>query len=218
MQKKKLAIFDIDFTITKKETMVELLKFLLKKHPFKFWYLFNSLFGFIRYALGIIDEKKSKEIHLSFLKGFSKNEFNAFINDYYQNQFKKVLLLEGINKIKELHDEGFTIILSSASPEFYLEKLYEFPEITKIMGSKFSFSKDGLFESKMIGNNNKGSEKVKRLFEYIPKEDIDLENSLMFSDSLSDSPLLELVGKGYLINYIKKQSKYEVLNWNKDFM
>ena len=42
--------------------------------------------------------------------------------------------------------------------------------------------------------------------------EVDFENSLMFSDSLSDKPLLDLVGKGYLINY-KKRADYEILNW-----
>ena len=35
----------------------------------------------------------------------------------------------------------------------------------------------------------------------------------MFSDSLSDTPLLDLVGNGYLINYKKNHEKYKILKW-----
>ena len=38
-------------------------------------------------------------------------------------------------------------------------------------------------------------------------------DSYMFSDSMSDEPLLALVGKPYLINYKKKNPKYPVLFW-----
>ena len=41
---------------------------------------------------------------------------------------------------------------------------------------------------------------------------VDFKNSYMFSDSLSDKPLLDLVGNPYLINY-KKKHEIEILRW-----
>ena len=41
---------------------------------------------------------------------------------------------------------------------------------------------------------------------------VDFRNSYMFSDSMSDKPLLDLVGKPYLINY-KKRSNIKILKW-----
>ena len=66
----------------------------------------------------------------------------------------------------------------------------------------------------MDGLNCKGEEKVKRLKEFLKEEkiDVDFKESYMFSDSLSDKPLLELVGKPYLINY-KKRHNIEILKW-----
>lgn len=207
----KLAIFDIDFTITKRETMVELLKFFIKTHPTRFYYAFNSLRGFLGYKLKFFDEKKSKEIHLSFLKNWNEKQVNEFVDLYYENQLKKVLLKDGIDEIKKRKKEGYRVILSSASPEFYVTKLYEYEEVEKIFGSVFEF-KNSIFTSKMIGQNNKGKEKVERLKKYIDFNNIDWKNSVMYSDSLSDSPLLELCGKGYLINY-KKNTYFDVLYW-----
>ena len=40
----------------------------------------------------------------------------------------------------------------------------------------------------------------------------DFKNYYMFSDSLSDKPLLDLVGNPYLINY-KKKHEIEILKW-----
>lgn len=210
---KKLAIFDVDYTLTSSETMVELLKFYLKKYPFRFYYAFNSLRGFLGFASGLTDEKKSKEVHLKFLEKFTADELEKFIEDYYNNQLKKILLKDGFKKLSELKTQGYTVILSSASPEIYLHKLYEYKDIDKIFGSKFGRYEDGRFKSVMIGNNNKGQEKIERLKEYINLDEVDLKNSVMFSDSLSDLPLLNLCGKGYLINYTKIQNRFEVLNW-----
>ena len=43
--------------------------------------------------------------------------------------------------------------------------------------------------------------------------EVDFKDSYMFSDSLSDLPLLKLVGKPYLINYKKKYDGVEILHW-----
>ena len=68
----------------------------------------------------------------------------------------------------------------------------------------------------MFGKNCKGEEKVNRLKEVLTKEKIEVDffKSYMFSDSLSDLPLLDLVGNSYLINYKKKNKvKFKILNW-----
>lgn len=115
--------------------------------------------------------------------------------------------------IKKLKKEGCDVYLISASGEFYLKELYKIKEIDMIIGTRFEF-KDGIFTGKMIGKNCKGEEKVHRLKEVLHKKkiEVDFKNSYMFSDSLSDKPLLDLVGNPYLINY-KKKTNMKVLNW-----
>lgn len=51
--------------------------------------------------------------------------------------------------------------------------------------------------------------------EELKKEDIevDFKNSYMFSDSLSDLPLFNIVGNPYLINYKKNHDKIQILEW-----
>lgn len=116
--------------------------------------------------------------------------------------------------MKKLKSEGYKIYLISASPEFYLNELYNIKEVDVIIGTRFSFN-EGKFERKMVGENCKGEEKVRRLKEYLQENNIevDYKNSYMFSDSLSDKPLLDLVGNGYLINYKKNNKDYKILNW-----
>ncbi len=113
----------------------------------------------------------------------------------------------------KLKKEGYDIYLISASPEFYINEFYNIDVVDKVIGTRFEF-KEGKFIRKMLGSNCKGEEKVKRLKEVLSKENIevDFKESYMFSDSLSDKPLLDLVGKPYLINY-KKKHEIEILKW-----
>ena len=114
---------------------------------------------------------------------------------------------------QKLKKEGYKIYLISASPEFYLNEFYAIEEVDMIIGTRFLID-GGKFIRKMDGANCKGEEKVKRLKEVLKEKNIevDYENSYMFSDSLSDKPLLDLVGNAFLINY-RKKSEFKILKW-----
>lgn len=211
--KKKLAIFDVDFTITRRETLMELYRYSVKENKRNIRYLPRALYGGIMYLAGVYDEKRVKESFLKFIDNMDEKELKSFVKRFYENRLSKILYNDSIEMIKKLKSEGYDIYLISASPEFYLNELYSIKEIDKIIGTRFAFE-DGKFKRKMIGKNCKGAEKVVRLNEVLKKENIevDYENSYMFSDSLSDKPLLDLVGNAYLINY-KKNTDIEILKW-----
>lgn len=213
---KKLAIFDVDYTITSRETLQELYKYAISEDKRNIKYAPRAIYSGLMYVLGRYDEKKVKEKFLKFLVGMDENKLKDFVCRFYENRLNKILYKDSIEKMKELKKEGYDIYLISASPEFYLNELYKIEEVDNIIGTRFVI-KDGKFTGKMFGKNCKGEEKVNRLKEVLTKEKIEVDflKSYMFSDSLSDLPLLDLVGNPYLINYKKKNKvKFKILNWN----
>lgn len=210
----RLAIFDVDFTLTSKETLVQFYKFMIKKNPKFIVYIPRAIFSGLSYILKINDEKKTKEIFIRFIRGIKEEDMEATVKEFYNEVLSKIIYLDSINMIKKLKKEGCKIILISASPEFYLNSLYNIKEVDKIIGSTIR-AKEGIYENRMEGENCKGEEKIKRLMAYLKENNIevDFKNSYMFSDSLSDLPLFNLVGNPYLINYRKKHESIEILNW-----
>ena len=209
----KLAIFDIDYTITKKETLIQFFMYVIAQDKRNIKYIPRALLGGFLYLIRAYDEKMVKESFLKFLEDKTENEVKDLAKGFYNDKLSKLLYKDGLDMIKKLKSEGFKIYLISASPEFYLFELYSIKEVDKIIGTKFKFE-NNKFIRKMDGLNCKGQEKVRRLTECLKKENIevDFKNSYMFSDSISDQPLLDKVGNPYLINY-KKQSKFQSLYW-----
>ena len=209
----KLAIFDVDYTITKKETLMQLYKYMVFKDFKNIKYMPRALFSGLMYGIKVYDEKRVKESFLKFIENKSEAELEVLTRDFYHDVLKNILYEDAIKMMKKLKNEGCKVFLISASPEFYLNELYDIKEVDVIIGSKF-FIEAGKFIRKMDGLNCKGEEKVRRLKEYLKKENIevDYKNSYMFSDSLSDKPLLDLVGNAYLINY-KKKHDFNILKW-----
>lgn len=210
----KLAIFDVDYTLTKRETLFEFYLFMIKKKPKLLLYMPKGLISGCSYALGIVDAGYAKLSFMNFIKNIHESEIQALVKEFYEKRLSKIFYVDAIDTLKRLKKEGFKIYLISASAEFYLKELYNIKEVDRVIGTKFKFV-NGYYTGKIIGENNKGEEKVKRLLEVLEDDNIevDFKSSHMYSDSLSDMPLFKLVGHPFLINSNKKNHNIEVLRW-----
>src|SRR3712207_1968863 len=190
MESIKLAIFDVDFTLTKRETLVEFYLFMVKKRPYLIFHLPKSAISAMFYFLNVYDAGKAKEKFISFVDGIKEDEMQKLVKEFYQTRLSKIFYKDAMDMMKKLKDEGCKIYLISASAEFYLNELYNIGIVDKIIGTRFKVD-NGVIRGKINGNNCKGQEKVERLMEVIKKENmnVDFKNSYMFSDSLSDLPL-----------------------------
>lgn len=210
----KLAIFDVDYTITKRETLIEFYRFMIKKNPKLLLHIPKIIGSGILYASKYYDLKGAKEQFLAFTVGIREDDMKQLVKEFYEKKLSKILYRDAIETIKKFKAEGFKIYLISASAEIYLNELYCIKEVDKVIGTRLII-KDGKYVKGFEGENNKGEEKVKRLLQDLKKDNIevDFKASYMFSDSMADLPLFKLVGHPYLINYRKKTGEIEVLNW-----
>ncbi len=209
----KLALFDIDYTITRKETLMQFFKYMVFKDCKNIIYIPRAIYCGLMFSIKVYDERKVKETFLKFIKNKKRDELSEITKDFYERVLKNILYKDALDMMKKLKAEGYLIYLISASPEFYINEFYNIAEVDHIIGTRFCFDNE-IFMTKMDGENCKGKEKVQRLKEFLKEKNInvDFKNSYMFSDSLSDKPLLDLVGNGYLINY-RKNSSFKVLKW-----
>lgn len=210
----KLAIFDVDFTLTKRETLIEFYTFMVKKNPKLILYAPVSIFYSILYLLRLIPAAKTKENFISFINGINESDMKLLVKEFYEKRLSKIIYEDALSTIKEMKRRGYKIYLISASAEFYLNELYHIKEVDKIIGTQFTVI-DGCHSKKILGENCKGKEKVTRLIKSLKEDNIevDFKNSYMFSDSLSDLPLFNMVGNPYLINYRKNHPSIKILKW-----
>ena len=70
----KLAIFDIDYTITRKESLMEFFKYSVSKDIKNIKFLPRALYSGLMYGIKIYDERKVKECFLKFIDNIDEKD------------------------------------------------------------------------------------------------------------------------------------------------
>lgn len=197
----KAAIFDFDKTLTKKDSIFNLLGYTFRKYPIRYILVFfKTLFIALTFYNFRIRIKQSV---LSILKFLTEDDLKAFIKDLYENE----ILKDGEEEVKKLKAEGYFLILNSASPEVYLKYITEYLPFDVVIGTRVT-------EKIKIKENNRGEVKVKRMREDIKDFD-NFDIVKTYSDSYTaDKPILELAKEKYLINSNRKIEGYDNLWWS----
>ena len=120
----KLAIFDIDYTITRKESLMEFFKYSVSKDIKNIKFLPRALYSGFMYGIKIYDERKVKECFLKFIDNIDEKDLATLTKAFYDERLSKLLYKDALDMIKKLKSEGCMVVLISASPEFYIKEFY----------------------------------------------------------------------------------------------
>lgn len=207
----RLAIFDVDKTIIKNDSMFTFLWYGIKKRPITILNLFMVAFYSILYLLKLIDAQKAKERYFYAIKYFSEKN----LEEFYRNSLEKNIYPEALKELKRRKEEGCHILLVSASPYAYIKYFGEkIPFVDGVIGTPLQKNME-FYTHKIEGLNCKGEEKVRLIKSYLKNHGIeaDFAKSYAYSDSLSDLPMLSLVGNRFLINKASHSKDLIGLTW-----
>lgn len=188
MSSKRLALFDFDGTLTRRDTLFE---FILFYHG-----LFKFIFGFavlspmlVIFKLGFIKNQKAKELTLRyFFRNTGVEDFNAKCRAFVQQVMPKLVRPVAMEILKKHKEEGATVIVISASPENWV-KLW-----CDQLGVRCCATHLEVIERKLTGqikgNNCYGPEKVNRIKDIVTVADYQEVHA--YGDSRGDKEMLGL--------------------------
>jgi len=184
--KKTLAVFDFDGTISKSDTLPAIIRY-IKGDLFFFKGMINFIPVFIRNKTGRLTNSQAKELLLSyFFKGMQQAEFQASCDSFSLLKLPLLLRKDALRQIKEHLYQNHRVIVISASCENWL-KIWCKQIGIECIGTKLEI-KDEVITGKFDGKNCNGQEKVNRLNEIV---DIATFKAVYaYGDSAGDRQLL----------------------------
>ncbi len=211
----KIAFFDLDKTIIKKDSIVPFMFFYLKKNPKSFIYYIRLIPYFILFLFKIIDNSKIKYEIAHIFKNIPI-EFGYSIGEEFANTVVPSLYYnDAIKEINKLKEEGYKLIMVTASFEIYAKFIGKNLGFDRVMGTELWIFRDK-YTGFMYGKNCYNEAKRHRLFtEGIFKKDI--SQNIVYSDSISDLPFFAFAAKKVCVNPDKKLREYAINNKEKNF-
>ena len=188
-----LALFDFDGTITKKDSLIDFIKYAYGS--------FNYCKGLVilspillAYKLKIIPNYTAKENLIShFFKGWDIVNFHKITKGYSQKKIDEIVRPKAIEKIKWHQEKGHKIVVVSASMECWLQGWCKKNNL-ELIGTKLEV-KNNKLTGKFSTRNCYGIDKVNRI-----KEKFNLSNYdtiFAYGDSRGDKEMLGVADKKY---------------------
>lgn len=217
MASNNIVIFDLDNTITKKDTYLAFLIFCLKRNPLR---LFRCMFlpvAVLMFKLKLKDNSWLKKTFLgAIVGGTDRHKINLIVDEFLLD-IKKQYYEEALNQINHHKEQGDYLVLASASYDFYVEKIGKDLGFDKIICTKSVWENDKLLGD-INGFNCYGPNKLEQVKSALT-DFINSKQTVAYSDHHSDKYLLEWANIGIAINptiklrTIAEQSGLEIRTW-----
>lgn len=196
----RIAIFDFDGTLYKKETFRLMMKS-MKEHPTyrkKYRSFFLSILPtYISYKLKLYPEEKMKESlmgrYIASFDQVSDKELRSYFSEIAA-ELKSDFNEQVVNRLEEHTNDGLlTILVSGAFTPLLQASVTEHP-FDLLIGTDIPMRDERVLGDQPI-YHIQGERKTDSLLKAIEGQEIDWENSYAYGDSFSDVPVLELVGQ-----------------------
>ncbi len=192
-----IAFFDLDGTITQRDTYKEMLVFGLIKRPWRAFLVFLSVYDFILHKLG---KRTNTDVKQKLLQrifgGLVRHDLAAMSRAYAHFLLKYGVKKQALAELQQHVEKGTRIVLVSASFDFYVNEIAKLLPVDKVICTKAEFKNDQL-TGFLDGENCHGGQKIVRINEFINLDDYNAVFS--YSDHHSDVPLLEFATIGYAV-------------------
>lgn len=222
----KLALFDMDYTIIAYDTLIPFAGFVVRRAPYRIFYLAIFLPACLLYAMGFIGRGGLKRAFLSVLWRMKADDVHNTAREFVDTIALDLLYKDVVAEAAACKSRGMRTILNTASPEFYVRFISEKTGFDELIGTRVRIDPVMPLLPAIEGKNNRGIEKILRMQESAPKSVIesiyaDYRNldanpgafetapfaEVAYTDSKADLPLLACAKAGVLVNPSEKLAK-----------
>lgn len=215
-----MVLFDLDGTITRKDTYLGLLLYSLRFNPRRVLKLPALFWPTLLFKLKRIDNTALKKKFLrALLAGVPDQRLREITRSYLDRLCVSGLrrqALDALHKHQKLQHET---VLLSASLDFYVIDIAERLQFDHCICTNTARRADGSLSGELIGDNCYGMEKLSRVKEKY-HEELGRIHFIAYADHPSDMPLLQQAQQAFAINPGErmkshaKNSELQIVYWD----
>lgn len=193
------AFFDMDKTLLAENSGTLYMKYRYERGEVGTWDLVKGLGAYLRYKAGVLDIKAwTKKMMLDF-RGQSERALAREANRWFRDMVVETVYPEAIDLVEHHKAQGHVVAIVSGATRFVVKPLAEFLSIRHFLYTRLE-TENGRFTGRVIEPICFEEGKIYWLQQFIEEQGIDLAKSWFYTDSITDMPLLDLVGHPVVVN------------------
>ena len=199
MRNRVAAFFDVDKTLIAENSGTLYVRNLWEKGEIDWRTASQHLFAYLRYKLNLLDIEQFAESTAEDFAGRAEEELMAESRGWVSETLRDLIYPEAFELVQKHREAGHIVALVSGATRYIVEPLAEYLGVEHTMHTQLEV-RNGLFTGRIVHPVCFGEGKIYWLQQLIDRENIELAKSYFYTDSVTDQPLLDLVGHPVVVN------------------
>ena len=217
------AFFDLDKTVIAKASIAAFGRPFRRQGLISRRMVARAIAGQVMFMYFGADEErltKIRESMLTLTKGWDRNQISEIVRETLIETIEPLIYAEALDLMEFHRGEGHRIYLVSASPEEIVMPLADLLGVDGAIATVAEVDGAGCYTGQTAFYNY-GPNKAIAIEELATRNSIDLAESYAYSDSVTDQPMLEIVGHPVAVNpdrplaKVAKERGWEIVHFTK---
>jgi HAD superfamily hydrolase (TIGR01490 family) len=196
------AFFDLDKTVIATSSVLALGGTFYREGLVSKRTIVRGLYAQVLYLLVGADENKMdrmREAMLTLTRGWDQQHVKELVRETLDEVLTPIIYAEALELIDEHRKAGRKTVIISSSPHETVEPIGEYLGVDDVIATRARVDAQGRYTGELEFYAY-AAQKAEAIREMAVAEGIDLANSYAYSDSITDLPMLELVGNPVAVN------------------
>ncbi len=220
----KIAIYDMDKTITRRATYNGfLLHMLMRRAPWRLILLPLLLLALPLFMLRIWDRRQLKQFSQALFVGgrVDLQSLRHHVDSYADKVMDSNIYPEARARLAQEKRAGYRHVIATASYRLYAEAIAQRLGFDDVIATDLVTDDTGYIHARIDGDNCYGAAKLLRVKEWMAAQGLERQYCHLraYSDHISDAPLLEFADEAFAANphkplrQLAEQRGWTILDW-----
>jgi HAD superfamily hydrolase (TIGR01490 family) len=196
------AFFDLDKTIIAKSSVLAFGRSFYREGLLSRRSIVKSLYAQVVFMLVGADEQKMEKLRVAMAaitRGWNRDHVASIVRETLTDVIEPIIYAEALELFDDHHAAGREVVIVSSAPLEVVEPMAEFLGADAAIGTRAAVDAEGNYTGDLEFYAY-GPNKAQAIRELAAREYINLPTSYSYSDSITDLPMLEVVGHPVAVN------------------